>query len=686
MTEQELLEILRRASEKQVRALDLSNNQLTTLSPEIGQLTHLESLDLSNNQLSTLPLDIGYLINLQYLDLSYNPLSQLPPHIRKHAGDPKQAATKIPRYYRQLSEHQTDRLYEAKLLIVGEGGAGKTSLAQKIIDETYSLQATKASTEGIEILQWNFPFKDGKDFRVNIWDFGGQEIYHATHQFFLTKRSLYILVADNRRDDTDFYYWLKIIELLSENSPVLIVKNEKHDQQLDINERQLRGEFKNLKESLATNLAYNRGLPEIKQAIQFYITRLPHVGDELPKSWIKVRNALEDDPRNYITVEEFLQICQDQGFTRHEDKLQLSSYLHDLGVCLHFQTDDLLRKTLILKPTWGTDAVYKVLDNRQVIENLGKFTRQDLATIWHEEKYSNMHPELLRLMLNFKLCYEIPGQPNTYIAPQLLSPEQSNYPWDPTDNLLIRYSYNFMPKGILTRFIVEMHRWIEDQTHVWKTGVVLNKDGSRAEVIELYHRKQIRIRVSGERRRDLLAAIRHEFDKIHDSFEGLEYSTLVPCNCTTCKTLEDPHFYNFNELQERLSHGKLTIECAKVPYLSVEIHSLIDDITPRSFSKPHNQKNKSGEDHPQSLSTSQQPKIYRFTLPLGVSNKQKKLFHDEVERIRQANPNWNVEQDDPFPGEEEAILLIHKDNNAARLEAAYILSRTLSDLSEAFRL
>jgi len=29
---------------------------------------------------------------------------------------------------------------------------------------------------------------------VNIWDFGGQEIYHATHQFFLTHRSLYLLL------------------------------------------------------------------------------------------------------------------------------------------------------------------------------------------------------------------------------------------------------------------------------------------------------------------------------------------------------------------------------------------------------------------------------------------------------------------------------------------------------------
>ena len=27
-----------------------------------------------------------------------------------------------------------------------------------------------------------------------VWDFGGQQIYHATHQFFLTKSSLYVLV------------------------------------------------------------------------------------------------------------------------------------------------------------------------------------------------------------------------------------------------------------------------------------------------------------------------------------------------------------------------------------------------------------------------------------------------------------------------------------------------------------
>ncbi|MBK9490892.1 MAG: hypothetical protein IPO07_20480 [Haliscomenobacter sp.] len=32
-------------------------------------------------------------------------------------------------------------------------------------------------------------------FRTNLWDFGGQEIYHSTH-VFLSHRSLYVLLAN----------------------------------------------------------------------------------------------------------------------------------------------------------------------------------------------------------------------------------------------------------------------------------------------------------------------------------------------------------------------------------------------------------------------------------------------------------------------------------------------------------
>jgi hypothetical protein len=155
---------------------------------------------------------------------------------------------------------------------------------------------------------------------------------------------------------------------------------------------------------------------------------------------VKVRRALESNPENYIPVEEYLRICDDVGFSDTTEKLHLSEYLHDLGVCLHFQHDPLLKKILILKPKWGTDAVYRVLDNKKVIADYGHFSRSTLSEIWSEGAYSNMRDELLQLMLNFKLCYAIPETKDAYIAPQLLSPSRPEYEWDANENLIIKYA------------------------------------------------------------------------------------------------------------------------------------------------------------------------------------------------------------------------------------------------------
>ncbi|HEY9659148.1 MAG TPA: COR domain-containing protein, partial [Allocoleopsis sp.] len=480
--------------------LNLACNQIKNITTEsIEKLTSLIVLDLSFNKLERLPQEIGQLSNLTQLDVNGNSFTLLPLESRNNARG-------IVNFYRQQLEQETEHLYEAKLLILGEPGAGKTTLSKKLQDPTYQIDHDEISTEGIDVAQWSFPLENGKEFWINTWDFGGQEIYHATHQFFLTKRSLYALVVDTRKEDTDFYYWLNVVELLSNHSPLLIIKNEKQDRSRDINERELRGQFPNLKEVLVTNLATNRNLSVVSSAIKHYTKTLSHVGTPLPKTWIKVREVLEQDPRNYISLEEYLSICEQNGFTRLGDKLQLSDYLHDLGVCLHFQEDELLRKTVILKPTWGSDAVYKVLDNPHVIKNQGRFNRSDLADIWNEEKYATMQYELLKLMMKFKLCYEIPSFPGTYIAPQLLSSNQPEYTWNELDNLILRYEYEFMPKGILTRLIVETHQWIEAQSCVWKTGVVLRKEQARAEVIEhyRYHKGEIKIRVSGRRKKELL--------------------------------------------------------------------------------------------------------------------------------------------------------------------------------------
>jgi internalin A len=145
------------------------------------------------------------------------------------------------------------------------------------------------------VVRWSFPSavrvkRDGReelhhtDFKVSIWDFGGQEIYHATHQFFLTRRSLYALVADDRKEDTDFNYWLQVVDLLSDRSPLLIIQNEKQDRQRDIDLGSLRAHFPNLREAFRTNLATNRGLNELERTIRQELEHLSHIGTPLPKT------------------------------------------------------------------------------------------------------------------------------------------------------------------------------------------------------------------------------------------------------------------------------------------------------------------------------------------------------------------------------------------------------------------
>ena len=458
------------------------------------------------------------------------------------------------------------------------------------------------TTKGIDVLEWHFQHETRKDFRVNIWDFGGQEIYHATHQFFLTKRSLYLLVIDSRKEHPHLDYWLNIVELFSENSPLLIVKNELGDRPVQMDEPQLKGRFANLKESLPTNLGNPQGglgLEPIKKAIAYHISRLPHIGNSLPKTWIKVREKLEEDERNYISLDQYLQICDQNGFKLKQNnatdgRLVLSQYLHDLGSILHFQEDQTspLYKTVILKPKWGTDAAYKVLDNNQVKQNLGKFTTTELKQIWQDTEYQNMQSELLELMLKFKLCYPLPNTQNTYISPQLLDSNQPEYSWNERDNLLLRYEYDFMPRGILTRFIVEMHQYV-DEPNVWKSGVLLKRDNTWAEVIETYDRREIKIRLSGSNKRGFLEVITDKLDEIHATFNQLKVKKLIPCNCTFCKDIQTPHFYDLNKLRERLANDKEDIECDKPPYEEVDIFSLIDDVGDRKklLSREQNREN-----------------------------------------------------------------------------------------------
>ncbi|KAA3659887.1 MAG: GTPase [Chloroflexi bacterium] len=574
----------------QLQSLDLSHNQLTQLPDWLCEHTQLESLALSYNLLTQLPDWLHQLTKLNTLYCYNNPITDPPPEILgdalKHSFSTVNLEA-LHRYFNQLLQARTVTFYEAKLLIIGEGGAGKTSLTCKLQDKHAPLPKKEESTDGIDIVTWHFPLPpecDEEQYRVNIWDFGGQEVYFATHQFFLTRRSVYVLVADTRQQHTDFYTWLRMQETFGGDSPIILLKNRnrRHGSRFFIeNLPELRKRFANLKDVIELdleNVPDADNWPTLLRNLEYRFLTLDHVGKPRPATWVAVREALSQDSRDTITQQQYLNVCTEHYIKRTDNALQLSDYLHHLGDILHFQKDAVLGDLVILQPTWGLDAVYRVLDSETIVKNWGQFTRSELHTLWHEPKYDGHHHHLLRLMENFQLCYPLTNQPDTFIAPQLLEPEVPDYTWDHEDNRQLRYHYpDFMPRGILSRAIVKLHDRIENQDLVWRSGVILNNGYARAELLELRGENEIRIRISGQNKRDLLMEVVKALDELHLGFPKLRYEKRIPCNCTACAPRLEPHFFNLKDLLDRLAHRRDTIECNNPPYNYVAIHGLIGD-------------------------------------------------------------------------------------------------------------
>ncbi len=284
--------------------------------------------------------------------------------------------------------------------------------------------------------------------------------------------------------------------------------------------------------------------------------------------------------------------------------------------CSSFQDDELLNKIIFLKPNWATNAVYKILDHELLNQNKGRFNKEDAKTIWLEDEFEFVRDELLRLMQKFFLTYEIENSGN-YIVPERLQETAPEYPWEEKDNLLLQYKYDFfMPKGILSQFIVQMNRYISDHDYVWKRGVILERDGTMGEILESYDARSISIRISGKNKRDFMTIITEQLDQINAPYEKMKVEKLIPCNCKECKTDGKPYFFEYMDLKRRLEKGRQEIECGR-SYEMVNVRRLIDEVINEDILKRDVRKN-------MSLDTNVQPeKVKRNKLFISYSHKDK---------------------------------------------------------------
>ena len=403
--------------------LSLSESPISALPDSIGNLTNLQSLYLNGTNISALPDSIGNLKNLQLLYLSETDISMLPDSIGNlknlrtlylcschlqaipydvvtlglpfvideyssdkdcvnltgvtlDEGDLQlfaQPQDVIEAYYRKQTQ-----IRECKVIFLGDGGAGKTALIERITQGTFTPETPP--TDGIETTNWFMSVEMTKwedlegdaPFILRFLDFGGQEIMHAAHRCFLTAHTIYVVVCDSRDDqkiDDIAAYWLQSVNLFAPDCPVILALNKADlNANVSVNERDLKTRNPALKTPYLRTSAKEE--PDSRYGVNHLIEA---IRDEIPRAvndykmnadMLSVKQALETMPDNYISSERYREICAKHHITDKKLQYDMLGFFRDLGVAYYYESkalDTRLESVRVLNPEWLTNSIYRLI-------------------------------------------------------------------------------------------------------------------------------------------------------------------------------------------------------------------------------------------------------------------------------------------------------------------------------------
>jgi internalin A len=465
-------------------------------------------------------------------------------------------------------------LYEAKLLLVGEGNVGKTSLVAALRGAPF-IQG-RPLTHGIELGQLRIQHpRLPNDILLNTWDFGGQEIYRITHQFFFSQRCLYLLVLRLRegREEGLVEAWCKRIRMrIGQQARILVVSthaDEDPPAQLDL--PRLQREFANvLVDHVAIDSKSGRGIDELRRRIADQAALLPKMGEPVGRHWLAARDEIRRSPEPQISYTEFAGVCQEHGLD-HEEAAELAALLHDLGQVVHHADDDSLYDVVVLQPEWVTKAIAYVLDDGKTEADGGFLDHHRLKEIWEDRRRAQYprayYPYFLRLMEKFDISYRIPEENKSLIA-QLVRHSQPELPWEPGSAIssgvrelsLICQTVDPVP-ALIAWLTVRNHRF-STGGH-WRRGVFLeHRDHDAQAIFYMPQEREIALIVRGPSPDYFFSILRDSLeDLIYRRFHGLKVDLFVPCHRALPNGGRCNGRFRLSTLRRYREVGRATIDC-----------------------------------------------------------------------------------------------------------------------------
>lgn len=501
-----------------LKYLYLVDNQLEEVHFANPSPKALKTLHLRGNQLDKLPDNLVELENMEALYLHGNPLSTVPAEFI--AEDERKSSWDNIRNYLESLQGETKENDEVRLIFLGNSTSGKSSLLrylrQKVFDESLS------STHGII----NEIYPIDVDFKINIWDFGGQEYYHATHRLFLSDNAVTLILFEEKTNEQGilkteiklyehgelvkkslplehfpYSYWLENLDHFCQdraNNVVLVQSKMDLDNTRVIPISDAERKKYRLKEEFIYRVSVKGAHEGVRKYERDYegfeeelLELLKKAKESYPFSieWLNIKDALRakaDAGEKMMTYGEYEKFCEEispgisqkaEGQTSQLDTLTLS-YLREIGVILYYPEIEEIKDFVFVNPKWVTDAIYKVLDY-SVIQNEGRFDKEHVESVVKDFEAD----KLIALMEEFELIFQVKNSDVEYVAPQYLPAENREKDSKSFKKLLekckthaftLRYP-KVLPKSIMTRFICRYGNLADDI--FWKNGIVFENEG-----------------------------------------------------------------------------------------------------------------------------------------------------------------------------------------------------------------